>query len=104
MFLAVHGQLRLQFWTRIGAMNQRSAVRCPRFSVFAPHDTLKGGHRTLRFMESQWKTSNIEHPTSNIECRGSEPSRVLWMFGVGGSMLNVPGGSWAASTSNFGRA
>ena len=26
-------------------------VWCPRFSVFRPPDTLKGGHQTLRFME-----------------------------------------------------
>src|SRR6266545_6332319 len=49
---------------------------------------------------NQWKTSNIQHPTSNAE--GRKTSRSPWMVGVGCSMLDVPSGSWEGDDGGAG--
>src|SRR5437660_4064663 len=49
--------------------------------------------------QNRWKTSNVQHRTSNAEV--SEDSRCHSMFGLGCSMLDVPLGSWVGRTSRI---
>src|SRR5437016_13031306 len=54
---------------------------------------------------NQWKTSNIQHPTSNIQHRMPKRSKVQMFFGCSALdvrrwMLDVPGGSWGGNSKD----
>src|SRR5439155_18337873 len=106
-FVSVQEENFPRFCARIGTMNRCASQRRGPDRGSATRSLL-GSWRAPRSLSAHWdhETSHDEllsHMQQKIASVATQDLHCHSMFGVGCSMLNVPPGSWAASTTSQSR-